>query len=69
MMSRLSVCKLDSIQKWPFSANSASISGVSCAVYYMYTSAQLLDFLDLAKNCSFLNWNLIRAQFLFLDGH
>jgi hypothetical protein len=24
----------------------------------MYVSAQPLDFLDLAKNCSFLNWKL-----------
>jgi hypothetical protein len=24
----------------------------------MYASAQPLDFLDLAKNCSFLNWKL-----------
>jgi hypothetical protein len=24
----------------------------------MYASAQSLDFLDLAKNCSFLNWKL-----------
>jgi hypothetical protein len=30
---------------------------------------RVLIFLDIAKNCSFLNWNLIRAQFSFLDGH
>jgi hypothetical protein len=53
---------LVSIHKWPFFASSASICRVSCAVYYMYTSAQLLDFLDLAKNCSFLNWKLYSAH-------
>jgi len=35
----------------------------------MYASAQPLDFLDLAKNASFLNWKLSRAKILFLDGH
>jgi hypothetical protein len=61
----LNPCEKDqlvSIHKWPFFASSASICGVSCAEYYVYTSAQLLDFLDLAKNCSFLNWKLHSAQ-------
>jgi hypothetical protein len=31
-------------------------------VYYRYTSPQLLDFLEFAKNCSFLNWKLHSAQ-------
>ena len=29
-----------------------------CGVPIMYASAQLLDFLDLAQNRSFLNWKL-----------
>ena len=56
-----------SIQKWPFSAISASICGVGCAAYHLYASAQPLDFLDLAKNCSFLNWTLLSARF-FIYG-
>jgi hypothetical protein len=50
--------KLVSIQKWPFSAISASMCGIVCAAYDLYASAQSLDFLDFAKNCSFLNWKL-----------
>jgi hypothetical protein len=46
------------IQKWPFSAISASNCGISCAAYNLYASAQSLDFLDLAEKCSFLNWKL-----------
>ena len=37
-----------------------------------YASAQLLVFLDLAENCSFLNWKLtlVPIEFLrFVDGH
>jgi hypothetical protein len=52
------VLKLVSIQKWPFSAISASTCGIVCAAYDLYASAQSLDFLDFAKNCSFLNWKL-----------
>ena len=36
----------------------ASIYGIVCAAYHLYASAQSLDFLDFAKNCSFLNWKL-----------
>jgi hypothetical protein len=36
----------------------ASICGIVCAAYDLYASAQSLDFLDFAKNCSFLNWKL-----------
>jgi hypothetical protein len=34
-----------------------------------YASAQSLDFLDLAKNFSFLIWKLLGAHKSFLDGH
>ncbi len=37
-----------------------------------YASAQSLVFLDLAKNCSFLNWKLtlVPSEFLqFMNGH
>ena len=44
------------IQKWLFSAISASICGIPCAAYSSYASAQSLDFLDLAKKISFLDW-------------
>jgi len=63
---------LVSIQKWPFSAISASICGISCATYHLYVSAQSLDLLAFAKNCSFLNWKLklmpIFAAFHFWMG-
>jgi len=44
-----------SIRKWPFSAISVSFFGIDCAAYNLYAPAQFLDFLDLAKNFSFLN--------------
>jgi hypothetical protein len=37
-----------------------------------YASAQSLDFLDLAKNCSFLNWKLAPVSMVqksLVDGH
>jgi len=49
---------LVSIHKWPFATISTSIFGISCAPYVKYASAQSLDFLDLAANCSFMNWKL-----------
>ena len=49
---------LVSIHKWPFATISTSIFGISCAAYVKYASAQSLDFLDLAANCSFINWKL-----------
>jgi hypothetical protein len=60
---------LVSIQKWPFFKISASIGGIPCAVYYLHTSAQSLDFLELEKNASFPNWRLASAWVLFMDGH
>jgi hypothetical protein len=48
--------ELVSIQKWPFSAISASICGIPCAAYYPYASAESLDFLALTKKFSFLIW-------------
>lgn len=33
-----------------------------------YASSQLLDFIDLTKNCSFLNWKLPCAQISFMVG-
>jgi hypothetical protein len=54
--------ELVSVQKRLFSAISASIHGIACATYFtMYVSAQSLDFLDLAKNFSFLVRKLIGA--------
>jgi hypothetical protein len=38
-------------------------------MYFPYASAQLLDFLDLAKNRSFLNWKLASVYFVLVDGH
>jgi len=49
---------LVSIHKWPFATISTSIFGISCAAYVKYASAQSLGFLDLAANCSFINWKL-----------
>jgi len=34
-----------------------------------YTSAQFLDFLELAENCAFLNQKLINALRVAVDGH
>jgi hypothetical protein len=54
--------ELVSVQKRLFSATSASIYGIACATYStMYVSVQSLDFLDLAKNFSFLVRKLIGA--------
>jgi hypothetical protein len=61
--------ELVSIQKWPFSAISASICGIPCAAYYTYASAESLDFLDLTKKFSFLIWKPLVCIFLIMDGH
>jgi hypothetical protein len=34
-----------------------------------YASAQFLDFLELAKNCTFLDRKLISAHKKIVDGH
>jgi len=34
-----------------------------------YVSAQPLVFLDLAKNCTFMNWKLIVPGVQLMDGH
>ena len=34
-----------------------------------YASAQLFDFLEPVKNCSFLNWKLTSANLTLMDGH
>jgi hypothetical protein len=63
----LSALRLDSPHYvWvPGFASSASICGIACVTYFtMYVSAQSLDFLDLAKNSSFLVRELIGA----IDG-
>ncbi|MFO7784756.1 MAG: hypothetical protein R6V25_08995 [Desulfatiglandales bacterium] len=48
---------------------SASICEVACAAYFQYVSAQPLDFLDLDKKSSFLNWKLASAKKAFMDEH
>ncbi|MFO7784549.1 MAG: hypothetical protein ACQET7_15345 [Thermodesulfobacteriota bacterium] len=45
-----------------------NLRGCLCGVL-QYASAQPLDFLDLDKKPSFLNWKLANAQKAFLDGH
>ena len=35
----------------------------------LYASAHFLDFLELAKNCTFLNRKLISALYETADGH
>jgi len=40
-----------------------------CGPVIQLSSAQPLDFLDLVKNCLFLNWTLANALFSFMDGH
>ncbi len=51
------------------SAKGGQVCGVSCAAYHMYASAQPLDFLDLVKNCSFLNWTLDSPLISLMDGN
>jgi hypothetical protein len=34
-----------------------------------YASAQFLDFLELAENCTFLDWKLVSVINETLDGH
>ncbi len=34
-----------------------------------YVSAKSFDFLDLVKNCSFLNWTLDSPHISLMDGH
>ncbi|MFO7784839.1 MAG: hypothetical protein R6V25_09415 [Desulfatiglandales bacterium] len=45
-----------------------NLRGCLCGVL-QYASAQPLDFLDLDKKSSFLNWKLASAQKAFPDGH
>ncbi|MFO7783610.1 MAG: hypothetical protein R6V25_03195 [Desulfatiglandales bacterium] len=45
-----------------------NLRGCLCGVL-QYASAQPLDFLDLDKKSSFLNWKLANARKAFLDGH
>ncbi|MFO7784400.1 MAG: hypothetical protein R6V25_07180 [Desulfatiglandales bacterium] len=45
-----------------------NLRGCLCGVL-QYASAQPLDFLDLDKKSSFLNWKLAIAKKTFLDGH
>ncbi|MFO7783188.1 MAG: hypothetical protein ACQET7_03460 [Thermodesulfobacteriota bacterium] len=45
-----------------------NLRGCLCGVL-QYASAQPLDFLDLDKKSSFLNWKLASAQKAFLDEH
>ncbi|MGM0665622.1 MAG: hypothetical protein ACQET7_15780 [Thermodesulfobacteriota bacterium] len=45
-----------------------NLRGCLCGVL-QYASAQPLDFLDLDKKSSFLNWKLASARKAFPDGH
>ncbi|MFO7785564.1 MAG: hypothetical protein R6V25_13105 [Desulfatiglandales bacterium] len=45
-----------------------NLRGCLCGVL-QYASAQPLDFLELDKKSSFLNWKLASAQKAFLNGH
>jgi hypothetical protein len=44
------------------------LRGSLCDVL-QYVSAQPLVFLDLAKNCSFMNWKPIVPTVVLMDGH
>ena len=67
--------ELVSIHKWPFSAIPASTRRrriklrVSLCDVLTYVSAQPLVFLDLAKNCSFMNWKPVVTIVSLMDGH
>jgi len=58
-----------SVHKWPFSAISASIGGIACAVYRSMPPRNAADFLELAKNCTFLDRKHISAFHETEDGH
>ncbi|MFO7785695.1 MAG: hypothetical protein ACQET7_06380 [Thermodesulfobacteriota bacterium] len=45
-----------------------NLRGCLCGVL-QYASAQPLDFLDLDKKSSFLNWKLASAKKTFMGGH
>ena len=69
-------CELVSVHRWPFSAiprllrdRSASIGGIACAAYSSMPPRNAADFLELSKNCSFLDRKLINALHETADGH
>jgi hypothetical protein len=49
------------VQKWPFSAISASIDIIACAAYNSMPPRNSTDFIELAENCTFLDRELICA--------
>ncbi len=51
-----------------FANPGVNLRGCLCGVL-QYASAQPLDFLELDKKSSFLDWKLASAQKAFLDGH
>jgi len=61
--------ELVSIHKWPFSAISASISGIACAAYTSTPPRNAADFLELTENCTFLDRKLTSALNETVDGH
>jgi hypothetical protein len=58
-----------SVQKWPFSAISASSNGITCAAYTSTPPRNSADFLELAENGTFLDRKLIRVFNETAEGH
>jgi hypothetical protein len=69
-LMKLAVCdQLVSVYKWPFSAISASTGGIACAAYNSTPPHNAADFLELAKNCTYLIRKRISALYKTADGH
>jgi hypothetical protein len=49
------------VKKWPFSAIPASIGIIACAAHNNMPPRNSTDFLELAEDCTFLDWELICA--------
>jgi hypothetical protein len=58
-----------SIHKWLFSVISASIGGIACAVHRSMPPRNAADFLELAKNGTFMGRKHISAWHETEDGH
>jgi hypothetical protein len=58
-----------SVHKWPLSAISASLGGITCAAYTSTPPCNAADFLELAKNCAFLDRKLNSVLNETVDGH
>jgi hypothetical protein len=50
-------------------AEGGQVGGIACAAYTITPPRNAADFLELAKNCTFLDRKLISAFYETADGH